>query len=325
MSADPTEHAEHHVYDDIVEHDNPLPRWWLITLYGTILFSVVYYFHFQVFKTAQMPEDELAAENTAAAKMLLAQGKGADLGPEALVAMSQDDKAVKEGAATFQQMCASCHGDKAEGKIGPNLTDRHWIYGGKPEAIFKTISKGAPDKGMPAWESSLGPHKTQVVAAYVISLKGKNLPGKAPQGQEELARRGGKTRGIFFNDNPSKYPLPRLGRVAQSRRIASLCSPRGRERSVRQSTADHLRDPLCDPLRCSVDQDRGSPSRSARHPSAAVLPLRGDLQRSGRLDAPLPRRRVGPLAPVPHHHLRAALVRVCLPPDGDDRRCISRH
>jgi cytochrome c oxidase cbb3-type subunit 3 len=186
MSADPSEHqGEHHVYDDIVEHDNPLPLWWLITLYGAILFSAGYYFHFHVFKTAMMPADELAAENTEAAKALLAQGKGAELGPDALLAMAQDEKTVKEGQTTFQQMCASCHGDQGEGKIGPNLTDKHWIHGGKPESVYKTVSKGAPEKGMPAWESSLGPRKTQVVTAYVLSLKGKNVAGKAPQGQEE--------------------------------------------------------------------------------------------------------------------------------------------
>lgn len=186
MSAErPGDHAEHHVYDDIVEHDNPLPRWWLITLYGTILFSAVYYFHFHVFKTAALPADELAAENTEAAKALIAQGKGAALGPEALLAMAQDDKTVQEGSATFKQMCASCHGDQGEGKIGPNLTDRHWIHGGKADSVYKVISRGVADKGMPAWEPSLGPRKTQVVAAYVLSLKGKNVPGKEPQGQAE--------------------------------------------------------------------------------------------------------------------------------------------
>jgi cytochrome c oxidase cbb3-type subunit 3 len=179
------DHAEHHVYDDIVEHDNPLPRWWLITLYGTIFFSLGYYFHYHVFKTAPTPADELAAENTAAAKALIAQGKGGNLGPEALLAMAQDQKTIQEGSTTFQQMCASCHGDKAEGKIGPNLTDRYWIHGGKPDSVYKVISKGAPEKGMPAWEPSLGPRKTQVVAAYVLSLKGKNVPGKEPQGQQE--------------------------------------------------------------------------------------------------------------------------------------------
>lgn len=185
MSADPKEHGERHVYDDIVEEDNPLPLWWLFTLYGMIVFSVIYYFHFHVFKTAQTPEEELAAENAAVAKVLEAQGKGAAVGPEALEAMAKDDKAVQEGAASFQQVCAACHGDKGEGKIGPNLTDRSWLHGGKAEDIFKTISKGIPEKGMPAWGASLGPRKTQLVTAYVLSIKGKNVPGKEAQGQEE--------------------------------------------------------------------------------------------------------------------------------------------
>ena len=202
-----------HVYDDIVEMDNPLPRWWLLTFFGTIVFSAVYFYHFEVFKTGPSPDQELAAEQLAEAKARLASGKVDAASPEALLAMAHDDTAIREGAATFQQLCASCHGDLAEGKIGPNLTDAYWLHGSKPEAIYSTISKGFPDKGMPAWESSLGPRKTQVVAAFVLSLKGKNVPGKAPQGE------------------PDQGNLPWLATTPRPRSIRSLrCRPMVRAR-----------------------------------------------------------------------------------------------
>jgi len=38
---------------------------------------------------------------------------------------------------------------------------------------------------MVAWGQMMGPARINQVAAYVLSLKGKNLPGKAPEGKPE--------------------------------------------------------------------------------------------------------------------------------------------
>ena len=34
-----------HTYDGIQEYDNPMPRWWLLTFAGTVIFSIIYYFN----------------------------------------------------------------------------------------------------------------------------------------------------------------------------------------------------------------------------------------------------------------------------------------
>ncbi len=34
-----------HSYDGIQEYDNPMPRWWVLTFWGTIIFSVLYAFN----------------------------------------------------------------------------------------------------------------------------------------------------------------------------------------------------------------------------------------------------------------------------------------
>ena len=37
---------------------------------------------------------------------------------------------------------------------------------------------------MPTWGPLLGAEKVKMMAAYVTTLKGKNLPGRAPEGTE---------------------------------------------------------------------------------------------------------------------------------------------
>jgi len=47
------------------------------------------------------------------------------------------------GRTLFGDNCAACHGRDARGGPGfPNLTTRSWLWGGKPEDIFKTIRVG---------------------------------------------------------------------------------------------------------------------------------------------------------------------------------------
>jgi len=178
-----------HVYDDIVEMDNPLPRWWLVTFFGTVIFGLGYFYYYETFKIGLSPADELAADQAADIARKVAEAKKhPPMSPEQLLALSNDAAAIADGGATFRQVCSPCHGDSGEGKIGPNLTDKYWIHGGQPENVLKTITSGVPDKGMPAWESTIGPRKTQLVAAYVLSIRGKNLPGKEPQGTEEAPK-----------------------------------------------------------------------------------------------------------------------------------------
>lgn len=69
----------------------------------------------------------------------------------------------------FQQMCASCHGDKMRGTDkGPSLLAAKLIHGNTKAAIFKTITNGVLDKGMPAWNGAVSKADIDKLASYII-------------------------------------------------------------------------------------------------------------------------------------------------------------
>jgi cytochrome c oxidase cbb3-type subunit III len=166
-----------HEYDGIEEADNELPNWWLAIFWGTIVFGAAYWLVVDQHKLVPSAQDELAAHEVEQLK------KGGDVNDTTLMAAAQSASQVSEGKQTFATTCAVCHGDKGEGKIGPNLTDSQWINGGAPTSIHNTVRDGIAAKGMPAWGSVLGPAKVKSVTAFVLTLRDTNVPGKEPQGE----------------------------------------------------------------------------------------------------------------------------------------------
>lgn len=166
-----------HEYDGILEADNHLPRWWLFVLFGTIAFGVVYYYYYSVF------EYGASAAATYAEEVMRASAAGGPVTDDSLNALAANEGIRARGAAVYAQNCVACHGDKGEGKIGPNLTDAFWLHGAGPTQIHGTISQGVLAKGMPAWGPVLGPAGAQAATVFVMSLRNTNVPGKEPQGE----------------------------------------------------------------------------------------------------------------------------------------------
>jgi len=188
MSAhEPEQNKVIHEVDGIQEYDNKLPNWWLYTLYGTILFGAGYWFHYQTSGFGDLPRAEYQQEMDKAAAVQAERIKAAGvMTPEALVALSKDKGTLEQGKQVFATTCVACHRADGGGVVGPNLTDDFWLHGAAPDKVYKSISVGVPDKGMPAWGPQLGPDRVRAVTAYVISLRGTNVPnGKAPQGERD--------------------------------------------------------------------------------------------------------------------------------------------
>ena len=173
-----------HSYDGIEEYDNHLPNWWLYTLYGAVIFSIGYFFYYEVLKIG--PDQTAAYNQSMEADRRAAAERARRAGamtPESLRTLARDPSTVAQGRAVFAQNCVACHRADGGGNIGPNLTDDRWINGGGPTDILRTVTEGVPARGMIAWGSQLGDERTQAVVAYVLTLRNTNVAGgKAPQG-----------------------------------------------------------------------------------------------------------------------------------------------
>ena len=165
-----------HVWDeDLREYQNPMPRWWIILFYLTIAFSVLYLALFPGLGTQFKGSLDWTSSKEHAADVKAA---AAQFGPlidgylkQDVAAVAGDARARDMGQRLFLNNCAQCHGSDARGSRGfPNLTDAEWLYGGTPEAIKTSITKGRQG-AMPPMGAAVGSVEDVAdVSHYVLSL-----------------------------------------------------------------------------------------------------------------------------------------------------------
>jgi cytochrome c oxidase cbb3-type subunit III len=165
-----------HVFDGIAEYNRRLPNWWLMTLYGSIVFAILYWMATQHFGRST-DESRLATEMQRIEAEKIASSATA-LDETTLWKMSRNAVFVDAGRATYQSTCASCHHAALTGGIGPNLVDAVWIHGGSAEEVLEVVNEGVLVKGMPAWGPVLGGKKVGEVVAFILSHH------SAPKGPE---------------------------------------------------------------------------------------------------------------------------------------------
>ena len=164
-----------HEWDGIEEFNNPLPRWWFYLFVITVVFGIAYlllYPGFASFKgmlgwtSANQYDGEVAA---AKAEYQPIYSKFAN---KPIEVIATDAEAKKIGQNLYNTYCIQCHGSDAKGAKGfPNLTDKDWLWGGKPSEIEESIRYGRVGN-MPAY-GGLDPFpedSAKDVAHYVLSL-----------------------------------------------------------------------------------------------------------------------------------------------------------
>jgi cytochrome c oxidase cbb3-type subunit 3 len=164
-----------HVWDeDLVELNNPLPRWWMWLFVITVVFAAVYLAfypglgtHPGTLKWSSQGQYE-AEQAKARVAMAPVYEKYMTMTAEQLAA---DETAMGIGERLFLNNCAQCHGSNARGsKSFPNLTDNDWLWGGSLEAIKTSIVEGRAGN-MPAMAAAVGTAEdVRNVAHYVLSL-----------------------------------------------------------------------------------------------------------------------------------------------------------
>lgn len=171
-----------HVWDEtLTEWNNPLPRWWMWLFYITILFSLAYlvlypglgayegYYGWSSQGQYEQERTRARAEYGPIFDKYLKQ----DL---AAVAANPDARAI--GQRLFLTYCAQCHGSDAGGGRGfPNLRDDDWLYGGDPETIKASITRGRSGMMPPLGSAVGGAEDVKDVAHYVLSLAGRTHDG----------------------------------------------------------------------------------------------------------------------------------------------------
>jgi cytochrome c oxidase cbb3-type subunit III len=174
-----------HDYDGIREFNNPAPGWLTTLFWASAVFAVAYMVWYgfnqgpSIDVAYLMESHDLERQwNDYYAHHPVAVPSAAEL-----AAAATDPSVVELGRRQFQTSCSPCHGQAAQGLIGPNLTDDQWLHGGKMTEIYSTVVKGVPGKGMPPWGRSLSPEKTRSVVAWIRSAQGSSPPNaKAAEG-----------------------------------------------------------------------------------------------------------------------------------------------
>jgi cytochrome c oxidase cbb3-type subunit 3 len=182
-----------HQWDGIKELNTPLPRWWLLTFYATIIWAIGYWIAYPAwplvssYTTGVLNWSSRSAVAVELANLEKIRGeKMAALGSASLADIEKDPAllalARARGKTVFGDNCAPCHGSGAAGAKGyPNLNDDDWLWGGTLDQIMQTIQYGVRSGHPKTHESAmlafgkegvLKPEQIVTVANYVRSLSG---------------------------------------------------------------------------------------------------------------------------------------------------------
>jgi cytochrome c oxidase cbb3-type subunit III len=202
MSAKPRKPAKKevettgHIWDGIEELNTPMPRWWLWTFFGTVIWGLGYTIAYPAWPMLTQATPGLLGASTradvAADIERFEQANAAisaKLASVELTAIPTNPElqafATSAGAAVFRTNCSQCHSSGAAGVQAsgyPNLLDDDWLWGGDITAIHTTITHGVrsdtdPDtrfSQMPAFGDILEPAQIEQVVQHVLAISGQD-------------------------------------------------------------------------------------------------------------------------------------------------------
>lgn len=206
-----------HEWDGIEELDTPMPRWWVISFWATVIWGLAYVVLYPAIPMANSATQgvlnwtsrgELEAEMKA--ETLRRAPTTSALAAIPVEQLANDERlyqaAVEGGRAAFKVHCVQCHGSGAAGSKGyPNLNDDDWLWGGDLGAIHFTLEHGIrqPDHDqtrfsqMPAFAGVISNNEIDAVASYVRSLSGlEKASAKSAAGATTFANNCASCHGV---------------------------------------------------------------------------------------------------------------------------------
>lgn len=184
----PGENNTGHIWDDnLRELANPIPRWWMIgfwvSLLWVILYSLIYptwptlnsftkgFMGWTQIKEYQKGMDEVVEIRSEFETKIAGMSAKEILADEGLSAYTEASAKV-----LFGDNCAPCHGGGGQGGPGyPALVDDAWLWGGAVENIEQTITMGR--KGiMTAHGKILKPEEVNELAQAIVDGKPASSP-----------------------------------------------------------------------------------------------------------------------------------------------------
>lgn len=179
-----------HVWDDdLADFTNQPPKWWMLGLTASAIWCVVYFVYYPSIPVSSTNSffkgiggwtaiSEMEADKSVVDEV---RGKYEDklkgMTPAAILADSElTEYVTRSGKVLFGDNCAACHGTNGVGAadklglIAPKLNDDDWLYGGKIDEIYASITGGR--------QGVMTPHKEVLSAAEIDTLANAVAAGK---------------------------------------------------------------------------------------------------------------------------------------------------
>jgi putative heme-binding domain-containing protein len=144
---------------------------------------------------------------------------------------ARDGQAAEVGKGVFRIYCSPCHGIRAQGGKGPDLTRGTYAVGDSDADLYKIIADGRPGTDMPANGSFLGNEGVWRIVSFIRSVakpSSESVSGDAAAGEQVFWGKGGCGKCHAVGSRGGKIG-PELTLIGRSR------------------SAKYLRDSLTDP------------------------------------------------------------------------------
>ncbi|MBU1425129.1 MAG: cytochrome-c oxidase, cbb3-type subunit III [Gammaproteobacteria bacterium] len=179
-----------HVWDDdLADFANQPPKWWMLGLTTSAIWCVIYFAYYPAVPVSNLQSffkglggwtaiGEMEADQNIVDEVRgKYENKLKDMTPAAILADSDlTEYVTRSGKVLFGDNCAACHGTNGvgaadkQGFIAPILRDDDWLYGGKIDDIYASITGGR--------QGVMVAHKDVLSAAEIDTLANAVAAGK---------------------------------------------------------------------------------------------------------------------------------------------------